>query len=395
MSDADSRRVFVDAVQNLQAVPTLLQVLCDTTGMGFAAVARVTDDLWMACAVHDRINFGLKAGEELDVHTTLCKESRQAMAAVAIDHASQDPVFSGHHTPRIYNIESYVSVPIVLPDGEYFGNLCAIDPAPADVSNVKVQAMFARFAGLIGAQLGIEFAQAKTALLLDEARSATELREQFVAVLGHDLRNPLSAVMACSDMLGRRAEDPVRVRELAHRVKESAKRMSTLIDDVLDFTRTRLGEAIGVKMVEVDLSEALASVIEESRFGNPERMIVGRIASPLIATCDVGRIQQVVSNLIANAVAHGAATSAIEVNARMLGTDLVMSVWNDGDPIPADTMAKMFSPFWRNTTSRNRQGLGLGLHICNEIVASHHGTFSAKSSATEGTTFTVVIPHRP
>ena len=146
----------VAAVGRIAAVPTLLRVLCDSTGMGFAAVARVSDGSWTACAVHDDIQFGLKPGGQLDVHTTLCKEVRSARAAVFIDEASADPVYCNHHTPRIYSIESYASVPIVLGDGSYFGNLCAIDPRPAKVSDPRVKSMFARFADLIGQQLDSE-----------------------------------------------------------------------------------------------------------------------------------------------------------------------------------------------------------------------------------------------
>ena len=121
----------------ISAVPSLLRLICQNTGMGFAAVARVTDGTWTACAVQDDIEFGLVPGGQLDVHTTLCSEARAARQPVVIDHASQDPVYRDHHTPRLYNIESYISVPIVLPNGDYFGNLCAIDPRPRVVSDPR------------------------------------------------------------------------------------------------------------------------------------------------------------------------------------------------------------------------------------------------------------------
>ena len=125
---AEEIRRDVQTIGRIDAVPMLLRVISETTGMGFAAVARVTAGTWTACAVHDRINFNLAPGGQLDVHTTLCKEVREARTPVLIDHASLDPVFCNHHTPQLYKIESYVSVPIVLSNGEYFGNLCAIDP---------------------------------------------------------------------------------------------------------------------------------------------------------------------------------------------------------------------------------------------------------------------------
>src|ERR1700710_2019691 len=106
----------IAAIARIDAVPSLLRIICQHTGMGFAAVARVTDGTWTACAVQDNIQFGLKAGGRLDVHTTLCKESRLARLPVVIDHASKDPVYHNHHTPLTYKIESYISVPIVLQD---------------------------------------------------------------------------------------------------------------------------------------------------------------------------------------------------------------------------------------------------------------------------------------
>ena len=146
----------IEAVRRIAAVPTLLQVLCDTTGMGFAAVARVTEESWTACAVQDNIKFGLASGGQLDVQSTLCIESRRANLPIVIDQASTDERYRGHHTPRTYNIESYVSVPIVLKDGRYFGNLCAIDPRPAQVSDPRIMSMFSRFAHLIALQLDSE-----------------------------------------------------------------------------------------------------------------------------------------------------------------------------------------------------------------------------------------------
>src|ERR1700744_1903469 len=127
----------IAAVSRLEAVPTLLEVLADITGMGFTAVARVTDKGWTLCAVKGAINFGLKPGGQLELETTLCIESKRARSAIVIDHASQDPRYCQHHTPRIYKIESYVSVPIIFSDERYFGNLCAIDPQPAKVMDPK------------------------------------------------------------------------------------------------------------------------------------------------------------------------------------------------------------------------------------------------------------------
>jgi PAS domain S-box-containing protein len=141
------------AIESIPAVPTILEVVCRTTGMGFAAVARVTEDRWVACAVRDEIAFGLKPGGELDIETTICHEIRQSGTAVVIDHVAKDPGFCRHHTPAKYGFQSYISMPIVLPDGTFFGTLCAIDPKPTKLNTPAVVGTFKMFADLIGFHL--------------------------------------------------------------------------------------------------------------------------------------------------------------------------------------------------------------------------------------------------
>lgn len=381
----------VAAVGRIAAVPTLLRVLCETTGMGFAAVARVTDDSWTACAVHDEIAFGLKPGGQLDVHTTLCKEARSARAPIVIDQASVDPVYRDHHTPRLYSIESYVSVPIVLGDGAYFGNLCAIDPRPAKVSDPRIASMFARFAELIGQQLDGERQREEAhAALLDE-QAVGELREQFIAILGHDLRNPLSAVSACSQLMERKAKDPEIVK-LAARITTNTKRMSRLIDDILDFARARLGGDMGVKFEAIDdLDRALAAVVAELAHSHPGRAIESRIEIGRPVLGDRGRLQQLASNLLANAVTHGAPDQPIEFSAQIVGESLSIEVGNQGEAIPEAHIGNVFRPYWRRSTPVRREGLGLGLHICEQIVHAHGGKIELASTR-HGTRFTARLP---
>ena len=177
----------VAAVSSIKAIPTILDIVCRTTGMRFAAVARVTEDRWIACSVRDDINFGLKPGGELKVETTICHEIRQSGEAVVIDHVSEDAVYACHHTLRIYGLQSYIAMPIRLTDGSFFGTLCAIDPEPHRLKTPETIEMFEMFAEVIGFQLSA------VRNLLDE-QNASALREQFIAVLGHDLRNPIASV---------------------------------------------------------------------------------------------------------------------------------------------------------------------------------------------------------
>src|ERR1700704_4822343 len=143
----------IAAVQSIDAVPRILDVVCRTTGMGFAAVARVTEDRWIACSVRDEIAFGLQPSGELKIETTICDEIRQSRKAVIINHAAEDEVYCRHPTPAMYGFQSYISMPITLRDGTFFGTLCAIDPRPAKLNTPETIGMFKLFAELIAFQI--------------------------------------------------------------------------------------------------------------------------------------------------------------------------------------------------------------------------------------------------
>ena len=382
----------VSAVNKIEAVPTLLEVLCDTTGMRFAAVARVSESTWTACVVKDGIGFGLKPGDQLDLESTLCIESKRSNEPIVIEHASADPRYRSHHTPRIYKIESYVSVPIVLANGRYFGSLYAVDPAPAKVADPKIISMFTRFAALIAMQLEGEMARQQDQTALRHARAANELREQFIAILGHELRNPLQAVHAAGALLEKRLTDPA-LQGVAGRIRVNVKRMSSLINDILDFARGRLGEGMGVQIKDVDDMDAgLNAVVREFQDGQPGRQILANISVTRKVRCDLGRVQQVASNLIGNALKHGAPEGPVKVSAQAEESDLVLNVWNGGEPISPENLSKICEPFWRQSSTGNREGLGLGLYICSEIVRAHGGTLSVTSSQERGTSFTARLP---
>jgi signal transduction histidine kinase len=385
----------IDLIGRIGAVPSLLKLICSNTGMGFAAVARVSDSSWTACAVEDHIGFGLAPGGQLELKTTLCFESRNLRAPIYFDHASQDPVYADHHTPRIYSIESYISVPIVRPDGRYFGNLCAIDPRPMSVSEPKTVAMFESFADLIGCQLEIEERQRETELALVDERATAEMREQFIAVLGHDLRNPLSALSTLGELFARRIAEP-EIARAGEQIRTTTRRMAGLIDDVLDFARGRVGAGFEVNKTEVSqLAASLGEVVLELRSAHPDRRIVENIHVDGTVWCDCARIQQLLSNLLANALTHGAHDAPVVVESWTKQGWLVISVVNGGEPISAENMARIFEPYWRPETSQVREGLGLGLHICSLIVKAHGGTLQVSSTADLGTQFVARIPAIP
>jgi GAF domain-containing protein len=142
----------LQSIARIGGIPAILEAVTRATGMRFAAVARVSDSRWTACAVYDQIQFGLKPGQDLVLESTICNEIRQHGRIVAFDHASTHPVFHGHPTPAMYGFESYISIPILRPDGAFFGTLCALDPEPSrlDQATIETLQMFAR---AIGAEL--------------------------------------------------------------------------------------------------------------------------------------------------------------------------------------------------------------------------------------------------
>ena len=249
----------ISAVSRIDAVASILEVVCRTTGMGFAAVARVTKDRWVACAVRDEIAFGLAPGGELDVKTTICDEIRDSGRAVVIDHVAEDAHFRDHHTPRMYGLQSYISMPIILPNGAFFGTLCAIDPRPAKLNRPEVIGMFKNFAQLIAFHLDAQDRATKQEAALFDAQEAAKLREQFVAILAHDLRNPLASIDAGVSLLLRRKADAETMRDIGHHIRGSVKRMGGLIDDMLDFAKGRLGGGFALDAIPTHPSEIIWS----------------------------------------------------------------------------------------------------------------------------------------
>jgi signal transduction histidine kinase len=394
MDDAQHILEAVAAISRIDIVPTLLKVVCEITGMRFAVVARITDKTWTACAVRDDIHLGLEPGRQLPADATSCFDALTSRRPLVIEHASIDPRYHNHRAPTSLPIESYISVPIILADGRYFGNLSALDPDPAKMAAPSTISMFEQFAGLIAAQLDKQRQHDQEHRALLDERAGAQLRERFIAILGHDLRNPLHAIHASSDTLERNLTDPA-LSSIASRIKGNARRMSGLVDDVLDFARGRLGGGIPVELAEIgNLNAGLLAVVHELQDGQPDSQIIADIAVNCSVRCDLGRLQQIASNLLANALTHGLPRSPVKISAKADADDFVLEVWNAGEPIPAESLDKIFEPFWRHSVSASRNGLGLGLHICSQIVHAHQGRISVTSTREGGTQFTARLPLR-
>ena len=380
----------VEEVQAISAVPKILETVAAMTGLGFVCIAHVTDTDWVACAVLDRLEFGLKPGGELDVTTTLCEEVRDTGRAVIIDDVSASAQYAEHHTPRIYGFQSYFSIPIFRTDGSYFGTLCGLDPRPIRLTDPVTVSTMHLFAELISKQLDAEKRQNAVRTDLLSERETAELREQFIAVLGHDLRTPLGAIALGAELLDRKVEDAA-LRQVIERIRRSAARMAALVDDVMDFTRGRMGSGIPLKLrphENVDLT--LEQVVDEMRGLHPERTIVAAIPAGIALRCDPARLAQLLSNLLKNALVHGSADAPVDVTVRDDGGRFALAVTNAGQDIAPDVIGQLFKPYWRAASRPGSEGLGLGLYIVDQIARAHGGRIDVTSSGGH-TSFTFTL----
>jgi phosphoserine phosphatase RsbU/P len=226
---------------------------------------------------------------------------------------------------------------------------------------------------------------------LQAERQVAEFREQFVAVLGHDLRNPLASIGAGTRILMREPRSEAESRVLAM-MQAAVFRMAGLIDNVMDFARARLGGDIVLRRnAEQPLQPMLHQVVDELRAANPDRTIEEHYDLTRSVNCDRARMGQMLSNMVGNALLHGASDRPVRVEAATTSEMFELAVANEGEPIPAVAMAKLFQPFVRGEARASKQGLGLGLYIASEIARAHNGTLSVVSSEKE-TRFTFRMP---
>jgi PAS domain S-box-containing protein len=272
-------------------------------------------------------------------------------------------------------------------------------------ANVRVTAMREGSGTLLGfakmtrdlterveAEEKLRIVAAENAKLTERAR-VQEFQERFLAILGHDLRNPLAAIDMGAALLKQTLKDAATHRVLL-RMSSSSLRMSRMIEQILDLTRSRLAGGLQIVPAPVDLTATVMKVVEELRLIHPSRVII--VDGPsLEGRWDADRLEQVLSNLVSNALQHGSENAAVRIDIRDNGATLSISVHNDGPAIPEAIRSQIFDPFRRGereSRTSKTAGLGLGLYISREIVVAHGGEMSVESSSERGTTFQVTLP---
>lgn len=381
----------VAEIGRIEAVPRILETVAHITGSRFTAIARVTETTWTACATLDTLGFGLVPGGQLVLETTICDEIRQSSTSVVFARASTHPLYSKHHTPRIYGLESYASVPIHRPNGSFFGTLCAIDSSPGNFDEAHVRRSMELLAELVGNYLDKEDRLQEAETALSHAQRDSDLRDQFIAVLGHDLRSPLQAISVAADALEDEATSARQQQMLAH-IASGVTRMDGLINDVLDFARGRLGGGIPISLRESDTLQAdLERVAAEVAIATGREDIDVQMRIEGSVVCDPGRLSQLLANLLTNAVQHGERSLPVTLRVHAASNRLTLDVHNAGCIAP-DRLSTIFNPFSREKGELPRPGLGLGIYIASEIAKSHGGILDVVSSESAGTVFTFRMP---
>jgi sigma-B regulation protein RsbU (phosphoserine phosphatase) len=236
--------------------------------------------------------------------------------------------------------------------------------------------------------------QASAALEKTRLDEIGEFREQLVGIVGHDLRNPLSAILTGAHILHLSEGLGEKETRLVRMIMRNATQATRLIDQLLDLTRGRLGGGIPIDPTRFDLNDVCQQVVDETQLTHPERPLRVDVRGDSTGVWDRDRMYQLFANLVGNAVHHGEPLSPIEVRIDGGETEVVITFANQGEPIPPATLPFIFDAFRKGRTVHpsRTQGLGLGLFIVRQIARSHGGTIAVTSSASEGTTFRVRLP---
>lgn len=226
-----------------------------------------------------------------------------------------------------------------------------------------------------------------------------QARDMFLAILGHDLRNPLGAISMSAQVLPMVTDNKSEIAECGATISLSVSVMERMISDLLDYTRTRLGTGMPVNPVPMDLATLGRELVAEFRTAHPKREISFRSDSDLNGTWDSDRIRQAISNLMGNAIQHGSAKVPVTLSLRDDESNVVVEIHNGGEPIPAGELPKIFDPLIRGSSAdhptRNRPGsIGMGLYIAREVAKSHGGRIDVTSTAKAGTSFTMHLPRQ-
>lgn len=399
----------IERVNRILIIPTLLDVICQTTGMGFAAVARVTETRWITCSVRDDIQFGLVPGSELQIQTTICNEIRGSVQPVVIDHVSENELFCNHHTPLMYGFQSYISYPIVLKTGEFFGTLCAIDPAPAQLDNPKIRGLFTAFSDLISFHLQqvqlLEESDYAVRNLSRQLTTSMDENRQYRHISSHTLQEPLRKLRVFSGLLvdALAVSETEKAQHLAIRINNGAERFSNLLKDLSSFSSLQEDnsafQAIDLEYIVGAVKIELLEKLELKK----ARVHTGILPTVMGAP---QQLEQLFFHLFDNAIKFSSPDRPLVVSVSCqpytqlesgLGlledsSYIKIQVTDNGIGIDQSQLETIFDMFSQLPSQHEQQGVGIGLSICRKIIRNHNGQITIKSNVGKGTTVSIVLP---
>ncbi|WP_373048231.1 MEDS domain-containing protein [Vulgatibacter sp.] len=243
------------------------------------------------------------------------------------------------------------------------------------------------------AHAALEAALGERDALIEQLQANARFSELFVGILGHDLRNPLMAIGTAASLLERRSECEKLAKPIG-RIQSSAGRMSRMIDQILDFTRVRLGAGFPLASRPIDLADLFRSVLDELQATDGAAPIVFEVAGDTTGRWDADRLAQLVSNLAGNALLHRSLGSTVRIGIDGAAPGSVVARFDNEGRIPAEILPVIFEPFREANERRTAQssGLGLGLFISRQIVLAHGGSIAVESSEASGTSVVVELP---
>ena len=243
-------------------------------------------------------------------------------------------------------------------------------------------------------EVALQQAQAELKEAYAIAQRRALFAEQMVAIVSHDLKNPLTAIRMASDFLNR-GERTAKERQLLGHIGQSSERAQRMIADLLDFTQARVGHGITIKAAPLDLHEVIHRAVDELRVAFPKATLEHQAQGRGDACLDADRVQQIIGNLVANSVAYGDPQRPITITSRLDDGACEVAVHNHGTAIPEALLAGLFEPMTRGTDQGSDvRSVGLGLYIVRELARVHGGDVTVRSCATAGTTFTVTFQNR-
>lgn len=401
----------MQAIKQISVIPSMLDAICRMTGLGFAAVARVTNDRWLACTVQDDVNFGLAEGAELKIETTICNEIRDSKKPVVIDHVDLDEEYKNHHTPKMYGLQSYISFPIILKNGDFFGTLCAIGTKPAKLNDPKIKTTFELFAELISFHLqSIELLDRSHNALNETSRqlnvSDSEI-QQYKKISDHSMKEQVRKITIFSDILLRDTDenDITKVKQTAFKINSFARELTHMMEDLTKLSSLTNDDT---DFMQVDLNDILKEVRNELQPKLEEKKL--SVTYDLLPTLSAipRQMSQLFYQLIERVAgsANGDNKAIFEISSKNLHSKSLTDkqdenkdaeycnilITSHGMKIEKSRLDDAFDIFIHAKDKKSKNNYDSGLAYCQKIVHNHGGEISIEGLGNGELSVSIVLP---